>query len=76
MFDQITGSLKAHASKLVPLVKAHLEKQRVEQERREPDLYRSTRPDREQRLTVMSESRWTVSGCLNQVVHPGLAIRL
>lgn len=61
MFDQITGSLKAHASKLVPLVKAHLEKQRVEQERREAEhqawLKKRAIEEEQERLAALERAK-------------------
>ena len=61
MFDQITGSLKAHASKLVPLVKAHLEKQRIEQERREAEhqawLKKRAIEEEQERLAALERAR-------------------
>ena len=61
MFDQITGSLKAHAAKLVPLVKAHLEKQRIEAERRAAEhqawLKKRAIEEEQERLAALERAR-------------------
>ena len=61
MFDQIAGSLKAHASKLVPLVKEHLEKQRIEREKREAEhqawLVKRAIEEEQERLAALERAR-------------------
>jgi hypothetical protein len=61
MVEQIAASLKAHASKLVPLVREHLEKQRIEAERREAEhqawLKKRALEEEQERIAALERAR-------------------